>query len=139
METREIPIAVTRNGKEYEIVVEMSGEWSGHYRPATRLDPEEFPEFEIYNFKFISANELLDDVVAENDPDAFQLIRMVNPFAEDDRLETLDISVDFGEKTLDVVFERGTPFESFELSASNMFIFELEDYCIEIMNQEEGA
>jgi hypothetical protein len=139
METREIPIEVTRNGKDYEIVVEISGEWSGHYRSATRLDPEEFAEFEIYDFKFISATGLLDDVVAANDPDGFQWVRMVNPFAENDRLETLYISVDFGEKTLDVVFERGTPFESFELSASNMFIFELEDYCIEIMNQEEGA
>jgi hypothetical protein len=136
METREIPIEVTRNGKTYEIVVEMRGEWSGHYFPATRLDPEEFPEFEIHDSRFISATGLLDDVVAENDPDGFQWVSMINPFSEDDRFEALDISVDFGGKTLDIVYDRNTPFEEFKLSVRNMFIFELEEYFLNLMNEE---
>jgi hypothetical protein len=139
METREIPIEVTRNGKVYEIVVEMRGEWSGHYRPATRLDPEEFAEFNIHDFAFLSAHGLLDDVVAENSSEAFQWIRMANPFSEDDRFEALDIEVEFGGKTLEIIYDRKTPFEAFKLWGLRLFIFELEDYCIEIMNQEEGA
>jgi hypothetical protein len=136
METREIPIEVTRNGKTYEIVVEMRGESSGCYRPATRLDPEEFAEFEIHEFKFISADGLLEDVVDENDPDGFHWIRRIDPSRGGDIFESLDVSVNFKGKTLDVAFDRSTPFDAFKLSDRSMFIFELEEYALNFVNEE---
>lgn len=130
MATQELPLSVTRNGKEYKVVVEMCGEWAGHYRPATKLDPEEFPEFEIYDYKFISAKGLLEDVVTENDPDSFQWVRMVNPRSEDPRFESLEVTVDFEGKKLDIIYDRSTPFEAFKLSSRLLYIFELDDHVM---------
>ena len=138
--TKEIPIEVTRNGKDYEIVVEMRGEWSGYHRPATRLDPEEFAEFDIYDFKFLEAPGLIEDVVAENSADAFQWLRISESYEKDTddevRIEVLEISVEFAGKTLDVSYFRRTPFDNFELSPGRMFIFELEDHVLNLMNEE---
>jgi hypothetical protein len=108
----------------------MCGEWAGHYRPATKLDPEEFPEFEIYDYKFISAKGLLEDVVTENDPDSFQWVRMVNPRSEDPRFESLEVTVDFEGKKLDIIYDRSTPFEAFKLSSRLLYIFELDDHVM---------
>ncbi len=139
MEIRELSVNVTRNGKEYELLFETRGSWSGHYRAATSLDPEEFPEFEVHDFRFLSAKGLLEDVVTENSPDAFQWISMVNPFSGEDRFESLDVTVEFGSGPLTLIYDRDTPLEAFKLSTRTMFITELEEYVLNLITGETNS
>lgn len=133
--TREIPLSVTRAGKTYDVLIECRGEWTGENRPATRFDPAEIVEYTIYDMRFIEAEGLIDDVVAENSAESVDWLTSL----PDTDYESLDVPVEIVRPgrpaiELEIIYERKTPLECFQLSARPHFIFSVEDYCASIIS-----
>ena len=89
---------------------------------------------------FLEAKGLIDDVVAENSADS---VEWLTEFPHED-YETLGVPVEVklgpgAPSYLEIIYERKTPLEAFKLSSRNHFLFSIEDYCIGIINEEEGA